>query len=67
MTLPIHPVDAFIGRLLQQHFGKDRAPAPSTSTDDKISISQQAREAMKNGKVDGLDEHLLRLYQPKRF
>ena len=70
MAINIHPADALIHRLLQQQGSTSGHKAShqnksSAAPTEKVTISDQARNAAQSGKLARLESSLLQLYGPQ--
>lgn len=70
MAINIHPADALIHRLLQQQGSSSSHKASQqhksgAGTTEKVTISEQARNAAQSGRPAKLESSLLQLYGPQ--
>lgn len=71
MAINIHPADALIHRLLQQQGGSSGHKAPNqqksghASMEEKVTISDQARNAAHGSHPAKLESSLFQLYGPQ--
>lgn len=70
MAINIHPADALIHRLLQQQGNSSSRNSSSQNRSgdapmEKVTISDQARNAAQSGKLARLESSLLQLYGPQ--
>lgn len=70
MAINIHPADALIHRLLQQQGSSSgHRSSPQQKSDagpaEKVTISEQARDAARKEQSPGLEPNLFQLYGPQ--